>query len=356
MKSVFSLMIPMAVALSGCSRPTPEVKANAMAEPPSIAVVTRASVLQPMPRYLRVTGELKGEQQSQVAADVAGKVVEAPVERGSVVKKGDVLVKLDERNAALSLQEAEATLESVKLKLDWQRSEMVRNEPLAKTKAIAESDFQKIKMDLTAAEASHAASVARRDLAKKALADTSILAPFSGTVADRLSNVGEYVGANTPVVQLVATEQLRLTLNVPETAVGSISEDQEVVFKVPAHPDTEFRGRIKFIGAAVREASRDLQVEAEVPNADGRLKPGMFAEGRVALAEAEGVAVPASSVRTDGNTSKVFLVEDGRVAERLVEVGETKGDVVEIRRGLTKGEAVIVAPTAEAVDGRKVKL
>lgn len=327
-----------------------------MADPPPIAVVMRAAVLQPMPRYLRVTGELKGEQQSQVAADAAGKVVEAPVERGSVVKKGDLLIKLDERNAVLSLQEAVATLESVKLKLDWQRSEMTRNEPLAKTKAIAESDFQKIKLELSAAEADYAASVARGDMAKKALADTSILAPFSGTVADRLSNVGEYVSANTPVASLVATGKLRLTLNVPETAVGSISEGQDVVFKVPAHPDAEFRGRIKFIGAAVRVASRDLQVEAEVTNADGRLKPGMFAEGRVALAEAEGVAVPASSIRTDGNTFKVFLVEDGRVAERLVAVGETKGDEIEIRRGLTKGEAVIVAPTAEAVDGRKVKL
>ena len=118
----------------------------------------------------------------------------------------------------------------------------------------------------------------------------------------------------------------------------------------------EFRGKVKFIGASVREASRDLQVEAEVPNPEGRLKPGMFAEGRVALTEVEGVAVPRSALRTDGSTSKIFVVQDGRIAERLVEVGETKGETLEIRRGLSTGETVIVAPTAEAVDGRKVNL
>lgn len=356
MKYTLLTLTPLALLLSGCSRTAPVAAASARAEPAPVAVTTQPADSKPMPRYLRITGELKGEQQAQVAADAAGKVVSAPVERGSVVKQGDVLIKLDDRNAKLSLQEAEATLESAKFKLDLQRSEMARNEPLAKTKAIADSDFQKLKTDLAAAEAAHSASVARRDMAQKSLADTNILAPFSGTVMNRLTNVGEYVSANTPIVGLVATDKLRLTLNVPETAVASIAVGQDVLFSVPAHPGKTFTGKAKFIGAAVREAARDLQVEAEVNNADGLLKPGMFAEGRLALAEVEGVSVPASAVRAEGSTRKVFIVQDGRIVERLVEVGETKADRIEIRRGINSGDAVVVTPAAEVADGIKVKL
>ena len=195
MKYPLLFICPLTAALTGCTRPSSVATPNTAAEPTALTVATQAAISQPMPRYLRITGEMRGEQQSQVAADAAGKVMLTPVERGSVVRLGDLLLKLDERNA---------TLASAKFKLDWQRSEMARNEPLAKTKAIADSDFQKLKLELSAAEATHAASVARRDMAQKALTDTSILAPYSGTVAERLSNVGEYVSANTPVVDLVA--------------------------------------------------------------------------------------------------------------------------------------------------------
>jgi RND family efflux transporter MFP subunit len=105
----------------------------------------------------------------------------------------------------------------------------------------------------------------------------------------------------------------------------------------------------------VREASRDLQVEAEVPNADGKLKPGMFAEGRVALAELDGVTVPTTAVRADGSTRKVYIVQSGRVEERLVDVGEIKDGSIQIRRGVNKGESIVVALSAEVVDGVKVK-
>ncbi len=181
-------------------------------------------------------------------------------------------------------------------------------------------------------------------------------APFAGTVAERLAEVGEYVSSTTGVAKLVATDQLRLLLNVPETAVGSIQEGQIVRFAVPAFPEATFTGTVKFIGAALRESERDLIVEAEVGNADGRLKPGMFAEGKLALADERAVTVPATALRNDGGSNRVLVVQDGRIEERLVEIGETKGAAVEIRRGVLKGDAVVVTPGAAATDGMKVAL
>jgi len=352
-------VIALSLSMASCHRPDPAAAAAATAPPPEPApldVSTVAATEQPMPRYLRVTGELKGTRQAMVAADASGKVVRASIERGSVVKEGDVLIKLDDRAALLNLQEAEATLKAAQLKLDLQRSELTRNEPLAKTKAISDTDYQKFKIDFASAEASIFAETARCDLARKAVADATILAPFSGTVAERLVEVGEYVGSSTQVVSLVATDTLRLVLNVPETAVGKIKESQQVGFSVPAFGTELFTGTVKYIGASVRESARDLIVEAEVANKDGRLKPGMFAEGRILLGDEPAVAVPSNAVRADGATQKVFIVENGRITERLVEPGESRGEVTGIRRGVSKGEQVIVSPGPEAADGLKVNL
>lgn len=359
---MFSFMKPLNLSLfsmaviASCSPHAPAVvlPAAPVTEAAPIQVTTRPAEQKQMPRFLRVTGQLKGSQEARVAADAAGKVVEAPVERGSVVKAGDVLIKLDDRSATLSLKEAEASVASAQLKLDWSNDELKRNQPLAANKAISDTDFQRLKNDKASAEAGLAAAVARRDSARKQLDDATIRAPFSGTVAERLTDLGEYVRVDSEIVHLVAIHRLHLWLNVPETAVGSIKPGQAVSFTVPAYPKDSFTGTVRHIGASVREAARDLIIEAEVANEDGRLKPGMFAEGRVSLGDEPVVTVPLAALRSEGSARKVFVVRDKRIEERLVETGETKGDSVEIRRGVENGEEVVITPTAEATDGVKV--
>ncbi|MDB6077180.1 MAG: efflux transporter periplasmic adaptor subunit [Akkermansiaceae bacterium] len=360
MKSLapYALILPLAMLSSSCSRhadPGAEA-APAASEAAPVKVATQSAQSRPMPRYLRITGELKGSQQANVAADASGKVVEAPIERGTHVKKGDVLFRLDDRSAALSLAEAEATLVSAQLKLDLQRTELARNEPLARTKAISDTDFQHFKIDFASAEASLDASKARRDMAEKTLKDATILSPFDGTVGERLVELGEYVSANSQVASLVATDKLRLVVNVPETSIGQIREDQTVTFTVPAYPAGVFSGKIKFIGASVRNSARDLIIEAEVPNKDGKLKPGMFAEGRISLGDEESVTVPASSVLSEGPTRRVYVLIKDRLEERLVEAGETKDDLIEIRRGVSAGDAVVVTPGPGAADGIRAEV
>ncbi len=349
-----ALLLPLAAA--SCSRHAETATGPAPApEGPPVKVATATATRQPVPRYLRVTGELKGSQEAMVAADASGKVIEAPIERGTVVKQGGILFRLDDRAATLSLEEAEASLVSAQLKLDLQRTELTRNEPLAKTKAISDTDFQRFKIDFASAKASYDAAKARRDMAQKNLHDTTIRSPFDGTVAERLVQAGEYVNVNSQVASLVASEQLRLLLNVPETAIAHVQSGRAVTFNVPAFPGVNFTGAVKFIGASVRNTARDLIVEAEVSNKDGRLKPGMFAEGRLSLGEEEGVTVPAVAVLTDGTTRRVFVLAKGALEERLVETGETKDAAIEIRRGVEAGEAVVLKPGPGAADGAKAE-
>lgn len=345
MKHLFHPVLLLPIAFGSCSRShDTEATKPVSVESAAVKVSTVPASKSPIPRYLRITGELKGSQQANIAADASGKVVETAIERGSTVKAGDVLFRLDDRSATLSLAEAEAALVSARLKLDLKRTELDRNEPLARSKAIADSDFQRFKNEFASAEADLDAAKARRDIAKKTLADATIVSPFDATVGERLVEVGEYVNANTQVAALVATGRLRLVVNVPETSVGLIHEGQAVSFSVPAYPGSTFAGKIKFIGAAVRSSARDLIVEADVVNGDGRLKPGMFAEGRIGLGEEESVTIPTVAVVADGLSQRVFVLINDRVEERLVETGETKDSMVEIRRGVSAGDAVVIDP------------
>lgn len=313
---------------------------------------TAAATERPVPRFLRVTGQLVGRNDAVVAADAVGKVMEAPIERGSVVKAGDVLVKLDDRQAVLALAEAEASLELARSHLNLAKNERERNAPLAVKRAIADADFQKLVTDTTAREAELAAAVARRDMARKTLTDSEIKAPFAGVIAQRLVEPGEYVKADSKVARLVDLATLRLVLNVPETEVGELSIGQSVEFTTGAYKGRTFQGTLKFLGAAAREASRDLVVEAEVDNTDGSLRPGFFCDARIKLREEKAVVVPMDALRVEGSRRRVFVMGvNGTLNERLVEIGETREGFVEITRGVSAGEPLLLSPGPDAADG-----
>jgi RND family efflux transporter MFP subunit len=346
-----------ALMLIGCSKPPATPPTQPTATPTTAPVSVKTAVVDEklMPRFLRLTGEITAAQDAAVAADATGKVTETPVERGSIVKAGDVLVKLDDRAAALNLAEAEANVVQAKSKLTLSESEVARNAPLAKMKAVADTEFTRIKADRDANVAALAAAEARRDMARKSLDDMTIRAPFAGTVAERMVTQGEYVRVDSQVARVVDLQNLRLVVNVAEPDVGSIRSGQKVQFGVSSYPGETFTAVVKFIGATVREGSRDLQVEAEVQDANGKLKPGLFAEARLVLPEKNAVTIPVTALRVDGSRRKVWVVEKNQLSERLVEVGETQNGHIEIRRGVQKGEVVVVTPGADAADGVPVK-
>ena len=344
-----TLLMATALAFGACKPP----QAPPMAKSTNAAVSVRLTPAteRSIPRFLRVTGQLQGYQDALIAADFSGKVSEAPVERGSKVSKGDVLVQIDNRGPTLSLQEAEAALALARARVALARSDVERNAPLVQTRAVAEADFRRFEADLAIREAELAGATSRRDQARKSLDDCTTRAPFSGVVVERFVQPGEYVRADSRIARVVELARLRLVLNVPEPLSGGIQPGQPVDFQTAAFPGESFAGRIRFVSAAVRESTRDLQVEAEIPNADERLRPGFFAEARIRTGDQKATTVPASALRTEGNRRSVFLVEANTLVERLVEVGDTVEGWVEIRRGLTNGTPVVHPAEPRLADG-----
>jgi membrane fusion protein, multidrug efflux system len=192
-------------------------------------------------------------------------------------------------------------------------------------------------------------------LARKALADTVVKAPFAGVVGERLVSVGDYVTRGTKVASVLRTNPLRVQLTVPEQYSAGMAVGRAVTFEVDASPGKQFTGQVRYVSPALEAASRTLVVEAVVPNDAGTLKPGSFATALIEEANrSPGILVPGVAVRTVAGTSRVFVVSGDRAEERIVTVGQPAGDLVEITSGLKAGENVATTNVATLADGVKV--
>jgi RND family efflux transporter MFP subunit len=382
-----------AVLAAGCGTgATGESDSAKTGEPAGVDVAGVAAVERPITRFLRVTGTLAAEEEAEVAAEVQGRVIATPVERGTRVTEKSDLIRIAPAEASAQAAEAEANAAQIEGRLGLTGGspfDIERVPEVANAKAnldLAQSDFERTRMlfdrkllsqaefDQRSAQAEVArrqydiarnaavqqyqalqAARARVNLAQKALADTVVRAPFSGVVGQRLVSVGDYVTRGTKVASVLRTNPLRVELTVPEQYSAEVAVGRAVSFEVDASPGKTFTGQVRYVSPALETNSRSLIVEAVVPNADGMLKPGSFATARIEQAtRSPGVLVPAAAVRTVGGTSRVFVVAGGQVEERIVTVGQPEGDLIEIATGLKKDEIVATRNVAQLADGIRV--
>jgi membrane fusion protein (multidrug efflux system) len=248
---------------------------------------------------------------------------------------------------------ARAQEEVQKQQAELARLECDRGQRLLAAGSITRADYDRRMSQCASSKAALAAAQDAARLARKAVSDASIRAPFAGVIGERFVNVGQYVRPDSRIVSLFAIDPLRLELTVPEAEVGAVRKDTKVEFRVAAYNEN-FTGVVRFISPNVREKSRDLVVEAVVRNADGRVKPGMFAVARIAAGEAPAPVLPASAVRRGEVDSRVFAVEEGRAAERIVQLGEERDGWVAVQSGVRAGDKVVASPDEQIRDGVKI--
>jgi RND family efflux transporter MFP subunit len=363
-----------------------------VAEPLSIKTATVES--KPLERFLRVTGSLVADEQAEVSAETAGRVVATPVERGTRVAAGTLLVRISATETSAQLQEAEANASQIearlglrpgqpfnpetvpdvmnaKAALDLAQAEFDRIKSLLDQKVVSQSEYDQRRTQVEAARQQHQsaknvaeqsfrsleAARARVALAKKGVEDTLVRAPFAGVVAERLVSVGDYVSRGTRVATVVRVDPLRVELTVPESAVSLVQVSQQVRLTVDAYPGETFDATVRFVSPALRSDQRALTVEAVTRNPDGRLKPGLFATAMIRRSNtSEGLLVPVTAIETVSGTSRVYVVKNGVAEERIVTTGEKVGDRIEITTGVAAGEIVAADPRGRVTDGRAVSV
>jgi len=222
---------------------------------------------------------------------------------------------------------------------------------------IAEAQLDSDRAALRVAEAEVARREAMLGIMRKRLGDTTIRAPFAGQIAKRHLNPGEYVKENTPVFSLVALDPLKYTGTVPERHAPEIKVGQRLELSVEAYVGQTFAGQVTRLSPSVEVQTRSLALEGRVANGDNRLRPGFFAKG-VALTRMDATAafVPAEAVVYFVGISKVFVVGDGKVVERIVKAGARQGPLIEILDGVKPGETVAVTNLSQLFNGAPITL
>ena len=396
-------------SLLSCKRSNgqPSNSAAANSTPAILEVSTVAAVVRQLPRFFEATGTLAADVQTDVQPQTAGKVVAVGVDMGSAVSKGQMLVRLEEADYKLREDQAVAQLDSAKAavrqaeeKLGLQSGQKFDPERVADVSAaranynLAESNFQRAQKliesgDISRAEfdqrksqrdalkqayesaiaqarQNYAAVLVARtnvtnaqtqvDLARRTLSYTVVTAPIGGYVLERPVDVGTYVSTTTKVATIVKTNPLWIRIDIPEQAVQQIKAGQSVSLSTTSWPDRTFSGRVARISPNVSASSRTLTVEAEIDNRGGALKPGQFATVRILLPQSEAaVLVPQRALRTISGATYVFVIKNGHAEQRLVQSGQTEGDLVEIKSGVAADEVVATSDVEQLSDGAVVK-
>jgi len=350
------------LALSCCTAkaaPSP----SALKAPP-LHVETASATRGRVPRITQLTGTLFGERESDLAANTTGRVLTTSVERGMEVVEGAVLVTLDVRTAILGAREAQASTANATAQLESARLECARARGLFDRGAITKQELERALIQCETTEHAAAAAEARSQVATKSVADGRVRAPFAGVIADRYVHAGEYVHEDTRIVTLVDARTLRLEMPVPEAIAPRLVPGTKLRFRVAAHGDHRFDATVKWVGAAVRRATRDVIIEAIVDNAGRKLLPGMFAAVDLATGESDAVTVPQSAVVSRDGTPRAFVLVDGEVQERVLELasepplpaaqdgGPRSAEAsVAVLRGIANGERVVRSPSPTLKNG-----
>lgn len=323
-----------ATKLGPDGKPLPKVEAV----PVEVAKVSR----RPIAASYAGTANLDAPGEAQVVAKTSGVMLQLFAEEGDMVKAGQVLARIDPEKAALEVRRQQATVN--KLGNNYRRSQ----ELLASKLVSAEASDQ-IRYDLESARASLA-------LARLELSYTSITAPISGVIAQRMFKPGNLIGLNAPAFRIVDTSHLEGVLNVPERELGRLTPGLPVRMTVDAITGRTFEGRIDRISPVVDSGSGTFRVVCAFENSP-QLRPGMFGRIEVVYDQREdALTVPRIALLEDEGEPAVYVVQGNKARKVPVQIGYSSGELAEVRAGLKEGDQVVTAGKVAIRDGSEVQV
>jgi HlyD family secretion protein len=379
--------------LAGCSKnDAAQARGREDAPKPVIVETVRQEAIN---RTVEVVTTLAAEDEVSVSSEAEGRVSRVHVDLGDKVRAGQVLVELDaekqqytvdQQRAALSralakygaadtsklpplertpeVQKAEAELALAKQAYD--RAEELHRRQLVSTQTLDNAEADRRSKQATYDAAVQNAKNLRGEiegadaalkLADRNLRDASIRAPFDGYVRNRRVAVGQFVKTQTPVMDIVRVDPLKVIGEIPEKLAPWIKIGQPVELRVDALPDKTLQGRVSRISPSVNTATRAFPFEALVPNPDATLKPGTFARASVRTGEpAQVVTIPFSALQYRYGVNRVFVVDGDHLGVRELKVGERLGDRVEVLAGIKAGDRVVATDVETLNEGTRVTI
>ncbi|HET7437634.1 MAG TPA: efflux RND transporter periplasmic adaptor subunit [Thermoanaerobaculia bacterium] len=242
-----------------------------------------ASAAEGDPSTLVATGEFVSPVRSELSPKLPGRVARLYVDEGSRVTKGQPVLELETEYSRLNLQSAEADVARAKAARDEAQRDLARKKDLIAKQSIPQATYDRSQAAYDGAQAALQAASAQANLLRQQIADATLRSPVTGVVAQKRTDVGARLGDGGVAFVVVQLSPLKLRFAVPERYLAQIDKGARVVARVDPYPKETFEGTIKTIGGVIDPQTRTMFAEAEFPNRDGRLKPGLFARVEVKL-------------------------------------------------------------------------
>lgn len=373
----------VAALCAGCGNRGTDASSNASSQPSSAAAPAQSSAIeleivapQQIAGSIAATGKVlvPEDRVANIGPVHEGRIVSLYAGQGSAVRKGQKLADLEsadidqaEADYLKALADYENATRTSAAEVKFAQANYDRTKMLYEKTITAGKNLQQAEHDLELAKASAASSVAgarvavanaRRHLLILGLKDSaidslasksnlasvfSLNAPISGVVVERNATVGATVGSDASLFKIIDISSVWVDANVFEKDLGRVRRGQEVRVTVPAFPGVTFSGRVILISSVVNPDTRGVQVRTEVSNADGRLKPDMFANVEIITdVRRAAISLPQSAVLDDGGKKIVFVQTDKGYEKHIVTTGIENGDRIEILDGLSAGDHVVV--------------
>lgn len=332
------------LALNSCGQSDAQTGAPGSQESPAqtVQVTIEEIQLSPFSDMIQTTGIVKGRTDVMLSPEEGGVVKSWLVEKGTAVKKGQVLGVLNDEVLEAGYKAALAQYKVAELNYEKQR-------PVYKQKGISEVQFRSLQYTRDAAKA-------QADLAKARLERTRLRSPIDGILNDRFADEGEFAPPGVPVAHVVDARNLKVSAEITERFAGNLKVGSPALIVPDAFPGDTIAGRIQYVGAAVNPSNRTIAIEVLIENPGMKLKPEMIARLNIVRSERHNaILVDERVVQLIDRGNMVVFVENNGVAEqRRVRVGGRQGTMVEVIEGLRPGDRLIVTGYQRLVDGQAV--
>ncbi|MCX5656678.1 MAG: efflux RND transporter periplasmic adaptor subunit, partial [Candidatus Omnitrophica bacterium] len=292
---------------------------------------------------LSVVGTIKSIPEIDLKFEINGRVTEIRFKEGQKVKNGDLVAKLDQKDAQLELEWVKAKYEAAKAEADSvkKRSEVI--EKLFQTGAIIEARVEEARAEIKAAEErAHVAAVEIKS-SQARLEKTNLYASQNGIMGPRDMDAGEFITPQDRIGTLLSEENMFVEVGIIEKDIYKIQVGQRVVVNVDAYPKTDFYGVVDNIFPVLEGKTRSLNVRVKLIESRGMLLPGMFARSRIAIySKKEAIIVPTSSVTVEEKRYFAACIEDEKVKNKEVFLEYLTTDYAVVKTGIKEGDLVIV--------------
>ncbi len=362
------LVLAIASALAACSKEGkdpakagPNATAQAKDNKPSQLLVAPEDLLTVQSDALAsgpvITGSIQPERRADLRAEVSAVVLQVLKENGDPVKRGDLLVKLDETAIRDTLLSADEAVRAAAQALDQSNRQLERLKTLRASGMTSAAAFDEAEVRRNSALSELSAAKSRAALARQQTSRTQVRAPFDGIVSDRKVSAGDTATVGKELVKVIDPNSMRFEGRVSTDKIATVKLGQPVKFHINGYGNQAFTGVVKRIDPSANDITRQVEVLVGLTGEQPRVA-GLYAEGRIDAETSNALMLPESAIVRSGDDTYTWRVKGGTLAKVNLEVGmrDQRTGNYEIKTGLAAGDTVLRSPSSNLKDGQKVEM